>query len=430
MSYLVGELERRGIRVLAQLESGNSSLVCTATELLAWDGMNVQRVALTSIAKVSHANGVLEISDASSVQIRLGLKVESNALSSFFAQVKTATQTAKAQVVAAPPLAQPESVALPRLEPERQIIPIPERQVIPVSEPQPEATPRVTENPTSLGRSQITTMRMSDYADPLQAHALRSVTSAAPKPKKYTDVRGKIYDELGFSFEYATVFDRFKAKFIDGILVGIAQRGLEFLLMRGLTAKTKQLEDLERSIGGFLTSRNGVPENADTLIQQYLQLAASLAGEQLRVSLLASLGSLLLGWLYYALLESGPKYGTFGKQAARIGVVDYALERISFGQATMRYFSSILPAFVIIFLMFALTAPLVAQAALLFVDSGGTFSDKAKVVESLGKRLTGTVITLTVVGAVAYLVIYCWAFFDKHRQTLYDLAAKTLVIRA
>jgi uncharacterized RDD family membrane protein YckC len=421
MSYLVGELERRGIGVLAQIESGNSSVVCTSTELMAWDGMNVQRMALTSIAKVSRANGVLEISDASSVQIRLGLQAENATLSEFFAQVKAATQTAKAQLVAAAPTP-PQPVVAARLEPE---------QTVSLSKPPPMfPIQEATETSTQLGRSQTATTRMSDYADPLQAHALRPATPTAPRPKKYNDVRGKIYDELGFSFEYATVLDRFKAKFIDGILLGIAQRGLEFLLMRGLAAKTKQLEDLERSIAGFLNNRNAVPENAEALIQQYLQLAASLAGEQLRASLLAVLGSLLLGWLYYALLESGPKYGTFGKQVARIGVVDYGLERISFGQATVRYFFSMLPAFIMLFFMFALTAPLIAQAAFLFNDFAGTFLDKAKTVETLGKRLTGTVSMLSVIGVVTYLVVYCWAFFDKYRQTLYDLAARTLVIRA
>jgi uncharacterized RDD family membrane protein YckC len=425
MSYLVGELERRGIGVLAQLESGNSSLVCTPTELLAWDGMNVQRMALTSIAKVGRANGVLEISDGSSIQIRLGLQVENAALSGFFAQVKTATQAAKAQAAAAS-TPQPESVVTPHLEPERQKISTPTIQSM------PETPSGIEQASTNLGRSPTTTMRMSDYADPLQAHVLRPVTSGEPRPKKYADVRGKIYDELGFSFEYATVLDRFKARFIDYILVIIIQRVVNGFLMGGVNAKTQRLEELKASITSGLKEQEKIQgmvqdysrlwddlmgeqqmlqslkdsinqglakqESLQAMIQEYSRLATSLPGEQLRIGLIATVVSLLIGWLYYALLESGSKYGTFGKQLAKIGVVNYELERITFGQATVRYFCNALPPLLTIFLLFVFTVPILAEASLLSGTFDGTISADSKAGRDLIDRFLKTLFTIMGLG--------------------------------
>ncbi len=50
----------------------------------------------------------------------------------------------------------------------------------------------------------------------------------------------------------------------------------------------------------------------------------------------------LVGWLYYAYMESTAKQATFGKQALGIKVTDTSLERVDFSKATMRYFSKIL----------------------------------------------------------------------------------------
>lgn len=47
-------------------------------------------------------------------------------------------------------------------------------------------------------------------------------------------------------------------------------------------------------------------------------------------------------WLYFALLESGPKQATFGKRIMGIKVVDYKGGRIGFGRATGRTFAKIL----------------------------------------------------------------------------------------
>ncbi|MGK7920988.1 MAG: RDD family protein [Trichodesmium sp.] len=57
-----------------------------------------------------------------------------------------------------------------------------------------------------------------------------------------------------------------------------------------------------------------------------------------------SIFGILLGWVYYAVMESSPQQGTLGKMAVGIAVTDLKGNRISFGRATGRYFSMYLTA--------------------------------------------------------------------------------------
>lgn len=81
-------------------------------------------------------------------------------------------------------------------------------------------------------------------------------------------------------------------------------------------------------------------------------LAAELGGWQLLVLL-----DIIVGWLYFALMESSAKQATLGKLALGIMVTDLAGQRISFGVATGRYFGKVLSAvsFCAGFLMAAFT---------------------------------------------------------------------------
>lgn len=54
---------------------------------------------------------------------------------------------------------------------------------------------------------------------------------------------------------------------------------------------------------------------------------------------ISSIFGILLGWVYYAVMESSPQQGTLGKMAVGIAVTDLKGNRISFGRATGRYFS-------------------------------------------------------------------------------------------
>ncbi len=50
----------------------------------------------------------------------------------------------------------------------------------------------------------------------------------------------------------------------------------------------------------------------------------------------------VIGWLYYALMESSEKQATLGKMVMSLRVTDKNGQRLSFGHATGRYFSKII----------------------------------------------------------------------------------------
>jgi len=82
----------------------------------------------------------------------------------------------------------------------------------------------------------------------------------------------------------------------------------------------------------------------------------------------------LLGWLYFALQESSAAQATLGKRAMGIKVINQEGQRISFGQATGRYFGKII------------------STLILFIG-------------------------------------YLMAFWDQKRQTLHDKMANTYVVK-
>ena len=52
--------------------------------------------------------------------------------------------------------------------------------------------------------------------------------------------------------------------------------------------------------------------------------------------------SIVINWLYYALMESSAKQGTLGKMACGIKVTDMEGKPITFGRASGRFFAKIL----------------------------------------------------------------------------------------
>ena len=68
--------------------------------------------------------------------------------------------------------------------------------------------------------------------------------------------------------------------------------------------------------------------------------------------------SLVIQWLYYAIMESSKTQGTLGKMALRIKVTNYEGQRITFGQATGRYFGKIVSGLILYigFIMAGFTA--------------------------------------------------------------------------
>lgn len=61
--------------------------------------------------------------------------------------------------------------------------------------------------------------------------------------------------------------------------------------------------------------------------------------------LLSSVANVASVWLYYALMESSKVQGTVGKMALGIVVVDEGMNPLSFGQASVRFWSQIVSGF-------------------------------------------------------------------------------------
>lgn len=97
---------------------------------------------------------------------------------------------------------------------------------------------------------------------------------------------------------YGSFWERFAAMFIDGIILAI----VNFLV-------------------GLLVS--GWPFFAGNLV------------------------TIIIGWLYYALQESGSNQATLGKRAMGLSVTDLNGHRVSFARATGRHFGKIISAIII-----------------------------------------------------------------------------------
>jgi uncharacterized RDD family membrane protein YckC len=68
---------------------------------------------------------------------------------------------------------------------------------------------------------------------------------------------------------------------------------------------------------------------------------AAVVGTIIILYLALIIGRLVLVWLYHAMLESGPHQSTWGKRVMGLKVTSITGQRITFGHATGRYFSTI-----------------------------------------------------------------------------------------
>lgn len=62
----------------------------------------------------------------------------------------------------------------------------------------------------------------------------------------------------------------------------------------------------------------------------------------------AGLGSIVLVWLYYALMHSSERQATFGQQAMGFVMTDMQGNRVTFGKATGQYFASIISGMILL----------------------------------------------------------------------------------
>ncbi|HEY9077857.1 MAG TPA: RDD family protein [Anaerolineaceae bacterium] len=136
-------------------------------------------------------------------------------------------------------------------------------------------------------------------------------TPAYPPPVS-TGPNDSIYTPAMY-IRYAGFWERAAASIIDSFVTGIIGGILGFILglVWGLTFRS----------------------NDDT--------------SMLILQCISSAGGLLLGWLYFAILESSSSQGSLGKMALGIKVTDTDGNRIGFGRATGRYFGKMISALIL-----------------------------------------------------------------------------------
>lgn len=134
-------------------------------------------------------------------------------------------------------------------------------------------------------------------------------------------------------FYYAGFWRRFVAYLIDELLIGavtfIILLPLYIIFGVGIFA----FEDFE-----------GYENFSNVVFTQYYDddVKAGFIIAIVFFVLIIAVFSIILQWLYYALMESSSKQATLGKMAIGIKVTDLSGNRISFGRATGRYFGKIL----------------------------------------------------------------------------------------
>ncbi len=120
--------------------------------------------------------------------------------------------------------------------------------------------------------------------------------------------------------------------------------------------------------------------------------------------------NVVLGWLYYAILESYQIQGTLGKQVIGISVTDLQGDKISFGKATARYFGK--------------------SFFLVILVAAGLISSIGKVTGNENSPYLILAIILIIVGLIILFVGYLMAAVTPEKQALHDIMARCLVVRA
>jgi uncharacterized RDD family membrane protein YckC len=118
--------------------------------------------------------------------------------------------------------------------------------------------------------------------------------------------------------------------------------------------------------------------------------------------------SLVFSWLYFSILESSPLQATFGKRLLDICVTNKNGQRISFAQASVRYFGKA------IWLLVLFTGIFIG---LLGQSTGGD--------DSPYFIITGL---LALISFLILVIGYSMAWFTPEKQALHDIIARCLVV--
>lgn len=136
-------------------------------------------------------------------------------------------------------------------------------------------------------------------------------------------------------FKYAGFWRRVLAHFIDQIILGFISSIIIIPIMVFLGF----------GIFSRFNNSNGFQiENASFRPEELSYYEISLL---ISLVVVITIVSIIISWLYYALMESSRKQATVGKLILNIRVTTLSGERISFGRATGRYFAKILSSLIL-----------------------------------------------------------------------------------
>jgi uncharacterized RDD family membrane protein YckC len=338
--------------ILSELESIDAALVCTENEVVFLNANGLQRASLVDIAKVNREGDELVISSVNGELIRGSLNAEKDALASFFTVVQSAGQRAHTKAAAARVQSIPEKPA-----------PIPTPLEIPV--------PR-----------------------PVQVDSFHQDVQQAVPIIKMTPVTS---ETTARASENAGFWMRFLAAIIDGILVSVITSIISSIF--GLNNAMLRLNEISRSVsaGGSI----------EAIQNEAVSFVAPI--------LLSLVFSLLVNWLYFALLESSKQQATLGKMALGLKVNNMEHQPIGFGQATWRYFAKQIPGLVsLIVLSFGMIPiiPVIADPT-----------------SAAARAAAGTFLLVFFVSLLIAVVPFLMTGFTAKKQALHDILAKTLVVR-
>jgi uncharacterized RDD family membrane protein YckC len=127
--------------------------------------------------------------------------------------------------------------------------------------------------------------------------------------------------------QYGGFWIRFVAYIVDGLIIGIPMTAIIVTTVLVFGA-------------GSIATLKALPSNPDPdqIQNQLMPMIAALIGAYA----LFILGAIVISWLYFALMESSERQGTFGKAMLNLRVSDANGNRLSFGHASGRYFSKVI----------------------------------------------------------------------------------------
>jgi uncharacterized RDD family membrane protein YckC len=339
--------------ILSELETIDAALVCTENEVVFLNANRLQRANLVDIAKVNREGDELVISSINGELIRGSFNTDKESLASFFTIVQSAGQRAHTKAAAA------------------RVESIPEKPAV-IPAPLEVAAPR--------------TVQVDSFHQDVQ----QAVPIAKMTPVSSNEMPRASGENAGF-------WMRFLAAIIDGILVSIITSIISSIF--GLNRAMIRLNEISRSVaaGGSIEA---IQNEAGALVAPIF---------------LSLVFSLLVNWLYFALLESSKSQATLGKMALGLKVSNLSEQPIGFGQATWRYFAKQIPGLVSLIVLSFGMIPIIP-----------VISDPTS---AAARAAAGTFLLVFFVSLLIAIVPFLMAGFTAKKQALHDILAKTLVVK-